>query len=98
MLVSGIFDMKTELEADAEGYLYIFSRMLKSEGHEIEHSRGCVKVHMEDETFQIKKESSVFRVEGQTEKFIEHMESVFRAEGGEDTVEKLENLGFRLNN
>lgn len=89
--------MKTEIESDPEGYLYIFGRMLKSEGYKVTHNEGRIEVEMEDSKLEIKKSDSSFDVAGDSKKFLKHMKSVFRAEDEDEALEKLKSLGFEIN-
>ena len=88
--------MKTEIESDPEGYLYIFGRMLKSEGYKVEHDEGFIDIEMEDSSFKIQKEESGFKVSGDTKKFVNHMKSVFKADNEEEAFQKLKSLGFQI--
>jgi hypothetical protein len=88
--------MKTEIESDPEGYLYIFGRMLKSEGHKVSHNEGRIEVEMEGSEFEIRKDESSFDVTGDSGKFLKHMKSVFRAEDEDEASEKLRSLGFEI--
>ena len=80
---------------DPEAFLYIFARMLKSEGYPIKHEEGKIRVEIEDNKTEIGRESQGLKVSGDVESFISHMSSVLQ-ENENTTVESLESLGFRF--
>jgi hypothetical protein len=87
--------MNTDLRSDPEAFLYIFGRMLKSEGYPVKHGEGRVKIEVDGDETEIVKNSGSLNVTRNVETFVSHMSSVLE-EDEDYTVESLESLGFRF--